>query len=167
MSRRSSSGASKPLSSKAAALLADLKSHGSSAQHGESKYVGGLVEAAEKRKLASEVAYEKKLLAEAQDSEGAPTKSFVTKAYEEKLDSIGKEAVALLRGAEKIEAAQLSSNKRPRREEEHARAGGVDARELERRREARRMARTAPTSRLSKEVVSNATDRALKRLGLL
>jgi hypothetical protein len=152
----------KPLSSKAASLLADLKA---GAPQRESQYIGGLVQAAEKRKQASELAFERKLANE----EGSASMSFVTKAYEEKLDRIGDERVApLLRGAERVDASKELGKQKPWRESASMSTNikAVDPEELIRRREARRLARKAPASMVTDELIEEARSRARQRLGI-
>ena len=165
MSWNRGSQGSKPLSSKAASLLADLKAN---APQRESQYIGGLVQAAEKRKQASELAFERKL---AQNEDGsAPTMTFVTKAYEEKLDQIGDDKrmlAPLLKGAERVEASKETSNNRPTTSTNQSAAASkaIDPEELIRRREARRLARKAPPSTVADDMIEAARARARLRLG--
>jgi len=169
MSKRAG-GAGKPLSAKAASLLADLKAN---APQRESAYIGNLVETAAKRKRASELAFEKRIAREAEE-EGAPTMNFVTKSYEEKIqkaqeatgESVSAESV-LLRNAEKIDSSATKSlGTTSSRVSSGNTRRGIDTTELIRRRDARRAARKAPASRLTEEFVEQARQRARQRLGV-
>lgn len=153
------------LSSKAAALLADLNAH---ASEKESQYIGGLVQAATRRKAAAEAAFEKKQVEQA-SGDHVPL-SFVTKEYQEKLEA-SKQVLddsslerAVLQNAEVVDATAAgktwskSSTSLP-----HVHTQ-VQVEQLIAKRDARRSARLAPATKLSDEMIEQARQRAIKRL---
>jgi hypothetical protein len=151
-----------PLSAKAASLLADLKANGSSRQ---SQYVETLVETAKKRKILSETALERKLAREEAEREDGPSMSFVTKEYQEKLES--QDMGILLKGAEKVDSTTTTTISSKPQEKKMESQPVIDAAELIRRREARRAARVAPPSNLTEEMIEAARQRARQRLGIM
>lgn len=171
---------SSKLSAKAAALLADLQANVSETR--KSQYIEGLVESAAKRKKTSELALERKIAREEQEGT-APTMSFVTRAYEEKMqqarESTGEPSSArdplLLRKAERIDAYSSSLSGSKSKQPTSTSTSSMPtisvsstayAHELIKRREARRSARLAPTSRLTPEMIEEAKQRARERLGI-
>jgi hypothetical protein len=101
----------KPLSSKAASLLSQLKSNVT--QSSKSQYIEGLVENAAKRKLATEAALERQLAKEDTGSTEV-LQVFVTKDYEAQVEEtkslLGEEAAGerFVRG-EKIDAQAVKA----------------------------------------------------------
>jgi hypothetical protein len=173
----------KSLSAKAQALLSELKSN---VPEQQSEYIEKMVENAEYRRKQAELAYEKKLLEELNESnEGKPQMTFITKGYEEKMgetiNGLGDEgremerlkSSLLFMNAERIDSAAAPASAAAKHEKEKhnkltsslASSTYVDAEELIRRRNARRAARVAPPSRITQEMILAATKRAKIRLG--
>ena len=154
----------KPLSDKAKSLLQTLKS---SAPEKKSQYIEGLVESANRRRVATEAAIDRKFAREeAERGDSSNTLTFVTKDFETRNQDSGDRLVerVFVQNAEKIDA---SKHHKPRNNSAAAAAPvkKVELSELLKKREERRSKRIAPPSKLTPELIEQARERAIKRLG--
>ncbi|KAH9261879.1 hypothetical protein BASA81_000535 [Batrachochytrium salamandrivorans] len=156
-----------PLSAKAQALLSQLKAHAVPGQR--SQYVETLVENANKRKLASELAVERKLLRE-DPTNSAGVQVFVTKEYADQVAATerawGEDSRGRFIHGERVDGSGGGGGRVHWRKEEDGPSAQDLANKLVQKRLDRRLGRLAPTeSRLTPSVLADLTVRAKARLG--
>lgn len=164
-----------PLSAKAQALLGQLKAHAAPGQ--KSQYVETLVENANKRKLASELAMERKLLREDPNSAGAGVQVFVTKEYADQVAATerawGEDSRGRFIHGERVDGGGGGGGKRAHRAttttaKEDGPSPQELANQLVQKRLDKRLSRLAPaSSRLTGAVLADLTARARARLGYM
>lgn len=157
----------KPLSEKGAKLLAQLKANVTQTQ--KSQYVQSLVETAAKRKLASELAMERKLAREDEANGLEELTVFVTKDYTDQVEAtqrlLGQEhAGDRFTKGEQINASENETYRAPLRNNTVAIDAAALAEELKQKRLQKRLSRLAPQSRVNEQMISEARARAEKRL---